>query len=80
MMYRDSHNKTLTKKARENCLLDVFKLCQSKCHGFKLPQTRDNRKCHASDHKNESIKEVLLFLFCTVKDVSNKYIHKYIDE
>ena len=28
--------------------------------------------------ENESIKEVLLFLLCTFKDVSNKYIHQYI--
>ena len=34
------------------------------------------RIAEGRDHKNESIKEVLLLLLCTFKDVSNKYIHK----
>ena len=49
MTCRDSHNKTLTEMTRETCILSVSKRCHFEHHGFKLPQTKDNRKCHARD-------------------------------
>ena len=49
MTCRDSHNKSLTEMTRETCILYVSKSCHFERHGFKFPQTRDNRKCHARD-------------------------------
>ena len=49
MTCRDPHNKTLTEMTRENCILYVSKRCHFERHGFKFPQPRDNRKCHARD-------------------------------